>query len=176
MDIISDDCPRFLITALNSWVDYMSEIEWGYFSSSSPNNEIPDLLDRGFETLFLSHIVCDRLGFTDCVLPFVENVIGKKVILPTSTFSSDYADVWVNRYFQGNETPLHRHAYDISGIIMLKIPDKSPILEFVTENKTYRPLQEEGKIFLFPSDLQHKVYPQKITEERRTLSFNLKIV
>lgn len=39
----------------------------------------------------------------------------------------------------------------------------------------YEPDQEVGKILLFPSWLTHLVYPQRNNQERRTLSFNLKV-
>jgi hypothetical protein len=168
-----------LITNLNNWVNNLSQDEWKCVSSKG-DNSIPDLLNRGFETLFLPYSTCDRLGLTKFLLEsgqyYVDNVMpdeNKTVTLPPSTFSDDYADVWVNRYFKGNVTPPHGHAQSLSGIIMMEIPDNPPILEFFYPFSTYQPPQYVGKTLMFPSDLMHEVRPQQVEEERRTLSFNL---
>jgi hypothetical protein len=173
------DAPNDIINGLNDWVDNMQQDEWNRVSSRG-DNDIPDLLNRGFETLFLPYSVCDRIGLTEFMLQageyYLQNVIQddtKTVTLPPATFSNDYADVWVNRYFKGDVTPPHGHAQSLSGIIMMSIPENPPILEFFYPFTTYQPPQYNGNTLLFPSDLMHEVRPQETEDERRTLSFNL---
>ena len=164
------NAPQELVNRINSWVDSMSHDEWNEVSSRG-NNPIPDLLHRGFETLFFPHSTCSQLGLTDYILSTKNNTI-----LPSATFSNHYADVWVNRYFYNDVTPPHSHAQDYSGIIMLVIPDDAPKLEFFYPNPgddTYYPEQYVGNTLVFPASLGHQVYRQETDNERRTLSFNL---
>ena len=172
MQIQQLTAPPELIQRINSWVDNMSHDEWNTVSSRG-NNPIPDLLHRGFETLFFPHHTCTQLGISEFILSTTNNVV-----IPPATFSNDYADVWVNRYYYGDTTPPHSHAYDYSGVIMLMIPDDSPSLEFFYPNPgddTYYPPQFVGNTLVFPASLGHQVYTQYTHNERRTLSFNLMI-
>ena len=102
----------------------------------------------------------------------------KQIIFPNSTFSDQLLDAWVNRYYKNDYTPPHDHRGDMSGIIILDLPDdfteiEKSNLEFIWNNEHYRPIQEVGKTFLFPSHLLHWVTKQINIKERRTLSFNL---
>lgn len=173
--ILQTQAPQELINSLNSWVDDMQPAE-REIASSKGDNPIPDLLDRGFETLFLPYEKCAEIGFTAFALSLAKE-FGKMSVLPPALFDHEYhkqyADVWVNRYYVGHKTPPHSHAYSLSGIIMLKVPPNSPTLEFMFGEDTYQPEQLVGKTLLFPSYLEHQVYTQYTNEERRTLSFNL---
>ena len=173
--ILQTQAPIELVNRLNSWVDDMQPAEHE-IASSKGDNPIPDLLNRGFETLFLTYEKCDEIGFTEFVLSLAKE-FNATAVLPSASFGGvpyeQHADVWVNRYYEGHQTPPHRHSYDLSGIIMLKIPDKSPKLEFMYGPEIYQPEQIVGKTLLFPSHTDHQVHTQCTKEERRTLSFNL---
>ena len=173
--ILETQAPQQLVNSLNSWVDDMQPAEYEV-ASSEGDNPIPDLLNRGFETLFLTYEKCDEIGFTEFVLSLAKE-FDATAVLPSASFGGvpyePFADVWVNRYYQGHQTPSHRHSHDLSGIIILKIPDKSPKLEFMYGPEVYQPEQIVGKTLLFPSCLDHQVHIQYTNEERRTLSFNL---
>lgn len=173
--ILETQAPQELVNNLNSWVDNMQPAD-REIASCRGDNPIPDLLDRGFETLFLPYEKCAEIGFTAFALSLAKE-FGKMSVLPPAIFDGvyykQYADVWVNRYYNGHKTPIHNHAYHLSGIIMLKVPPNSPTLEFLAFGDNYQPEQLVGKTLLFPSSLEHCVYPQETDEERRTLSFNL---
>ncbi len=98
---------------------------------------------------------------------------------------------WMVRQFENDYNPLHNHSGHISGVGYLKIPSAygAPTQEKKMNNNghiqfvdgvqrflcdqalTINP--EEGDLYLFPSYLQHTVYPFKNPgEERRSISFN----
>ena len=116
-------------------------------------------------------------------------------------FEEVYAEAWVNRYYSGDYTPLHRHGSILSGVVFLKVPyelmkeqnnfghqDRNRVanvgrlngrLEFVLNShydmtdSVWHPDQEMSTVLLFPAWLSHHTYPFKNNKERRTLSFNL---
>jgi hypothetical protein len=178
-------CPQNVVTNFNSFVDNMDQNTKELCSSRySKVDGFPDLLDRGFEIIYLTSNQCENVGFTsfigDIVPEYMKlfNVNNTEICFTTSHFSDLFVEVWVNRYFKDDYTPPHDHKGHISGITILDLPEDSDWfdlhnLEFIWNNEHHRPDQEIGKTFLFPSNLMHWVTKQKSLLERRTVSFNL---
>jgi hypothetical protein len=181
--------------------------------------KFPNLLLRDIGNIYLKKSFCDEIGFTN----FVENMGNEylhkvsnphnytSVCLNTKHKENDpdfelfedvYAEAWVNRYYSGDYTPLHRHGSVLSGLIFLKITPElikeqcnveinrqlgsvqtlgklNGKVEFVMNShysmcdSTWFPDQEMSIVLLFPGWLSHHTYPFKSNIERRTLSFNL---
>jgi len=185
--IIESQCPENILNNLNSLVDNMSQSTKEYCSSKYSKVEgFPDLLSRGFEIIYLTPQMLEDTGFTEYISNIVPeylktfNVNSAEVSFLLSNFSEEFADVWINRYYQNDYTPPHDHRGHISGITILDLPEDSDwydlhSLEFVWNNEHHRPQQEIGKTFLFPSTLMHWVVKQKSLLERRTMSFNIAV-
>lgn len=181
--------------------------------------KFPNLLLRDISNIYLKKNFCDEIGFTQ----FVEN-LGNNYLRTVSNphnyeslvlnikhknndpdfalFEDVYAEAWVNRYYSGDYTPLHRHGSVLSGLVFLKISPElikeqcnveygkqlgsvqtfsklNGKVEFIMNthytmcDATWFPDQSMATILLFPGWLSHHTYPFKNNTERRTLSFNL---
>jgi hypothetical protein len=183
--ILECQCPEDVIYKINSYVDDMSEEDKKICSSKYTDNvDFPNLLSRDFEVVYFKPKDAFDRGLSFFLLQIAKSytrqigVFDKQIIFPNSTFSDQLLDAWVNRYYKNDYTPPHDHRGDMSGIIILDLPDdfteiEKSNLEFIWNNEQYRPIQEVGKTFLFPSHLLHWVTKQINIKERRTLSFNL---
>jgi len=95
---------------------------------------------------------------------------------------------WVNRQVQNDFVPLHLHDGSLSGVAYLKVPDQMHLEEdeagriqffdgrpidpnFVRYRYSIMPVP--GDVYIFPSWLQHVVYPFRRRGERWAMSFNL---
>lgn len=101
---------------------------------------------------------------------------------------------WINYQKSGEFNPLHNHSGQLSAVIYIDVPkciaeeNNSSIttnapsagkiswvygsLDYTTDyHYTHQP--SSGEIFLFPSGLQHTVYPFKSDVERVSMSFNV---
>lgn len=206
--ILVSKCPDDILQSLNNYVDEIEKDENLKSIVSSKSGNIPDLLERNLENIYLTEKKCEEIGLKELV-EFLGNYYvqnnthhpkGMEIselklgIIPEDVkfkFCHEYlyADCWINRYYAGDYTPMHIHGSNLAGIILLKIPreiesnENTDImhgkLQFVCGhesifcNNMWTPYQEDGIIMLFPSWLNHLVYPQKTNQERRTLSFNL---
>ena len=213
--VLVSKCPKKILEKLNNYVDDVeNDLNLKRLFSSKYKN-VPNLLERDFENIYLTENVCNEIGLTNLVETlgnyYVENSyfsgdfdLNERVKL--SIISGDdefpyeneqiYSDCWINRYYKGDYTPLHKHGSDLAGIIFLKIPEEIKNLNSTYRNNiqehkmhgklefvygqyatfcpnTWTPHQEDGIIMIFPNWLNHLVYAQKTDEERRTLSFNL---
>lgn len=178
-------CPEEIVNNLNSFVDNMDKDELKLCSSKyTDNKNFPNLLERDFEIVYLTPEVSFKSKLSFFLLEIGKlysnylDAYGAEIIFPNTLFSEELLDAWVNRYYKSDYTPPHNHRGHISGIIILDLPDDATDiekrnLEFVWNNEHYRPIQEVGKTFLFPSHLMHWVAKQTNVKERRTLSFNL---
>jgi hypothetical protein len=178
-------CPNEIVNNLNYFIDNLSEDEKKICSSKyTTNKNFPNLLERDFEIVYLTPKISFESKLSFFLLEIAKlysnylNASDSGIIFPNSLFSDELLDAWINRYYESDYTPPHSHRGDISGIIILDLPDDSTEmekrnLEFVWNNEHYRPIQEVGKTFLFPSNLMHWVAKQTNVKERRTLSFNL---
>ena len=103
------------------------------------------------------------------------------------------AGLWLNVNGRGHYNKPHNHGgTHFSGIYYVKVPPKSgmlyfqrpsmhnPIIEEHGKLADYGPLIEimprEGDMFIFPSELNHGVYPNFSREERISIAFNLNIL
>jgi len=99
---------------------------------------------------------------------------------------------WFNYMKAGEFNPLHDHEGEVSGILMVKVPEEISTeherilidtntrcpgaLEWVHDPSyaKYRKYPIEGEIYMFPSTLNHQVYPFASDIERITMSWNIK--
>lgn len=135
------------------------------------------------------------------ILSQTHNDLLKKWTLRNETLSSNryfyLDDLWINFQKKHEFNPIHHHSGIFSFIIFLKIPydlekeDKAFIANSSTTSRLYFLLHDyigtieplildvdksfEGKMLMFPSKLQHGVYPFYTSDETRiTVSGNLK--
>lgn len=218
--VLETDCPKHMVDAINKKTEEVcaSKKEIDKYSSHSGN--IPNLLARDLEVVYFEEDFLKEIGFKSYVEKIASHYVEK--VAPAGSLDSlsddeslrlaivdedsyfkhnkkiRYSDVWVNRYYKGDYTPIHSHGSVVAGVLLLKIPDDQEelqtknldavyehetrtngILQYVygAENsyscQTWEPEQYSGKMILFPNWLAHLVYPMKSNKERRTLSFNL---
>ena len=105
-------------------------------------------------------------------------------------------NLWVVRQFKGEYNPVHYHEGDLSGVGYLKLP-KNMINNKMVKNKKiktngtidflngqrnflsksiYNVVPKIRDLIVFPNYLMHTAYPFNIEGERRSFSFNVKIV
>ena len=105
-------------------------------------------------------------------------------------------NLWVVRQFKGEYNPIHYHAGDLSGVGYLKVP-KGMINNKILKNKKlktngtidfvngqrgflsksiYNVIPKNKELIIFPNYLMHTAYPFNIEGERRSFSFNAKIL
>ena len=105
-------------------------------------------------------------------------------------------NLWVVRQFKGEYNPIHYHEGDLSGVGYLKLPKNMTKNKLVTNKKIktngtidfingqkgflsksiYNVNPKERDLLIFPNYLMHTAYPFNTTGERRSFSFNAKIV
>ena len=103
---------------------------------------------------------------------------------------------WVVRQFKNEYNPIHYHQGDISGVGYIKLPKGMTInkmvknkklrtngtIDFINGQKNflsksiYNIIPKVGELILFPNYLMHTAYPFNIDGERRSFSFNTKII
>jgi len=105
-------------------------------------------------------------------------------------------NLWVVRQFKGEYNPIHYHNGDLSGVGYIKLPKNMTKNQFV-KNKTiktngtidfingqknflsksiFNVVPKIGDLLIFPNYLMHTAYPFNVIGERRSFSFNIKIV
>ena len=105
-------------------------------------------------------------------------------------------NLWVVRQFKGEYNPIHYHEGDLSGVGYLKLP-KGMINNKMVKNKKlktngtidfingqkgflsksiYNVVPKIKDLLIFPNYLMHTAYPFNIEGERRSFSFNAKII
>jgi len=105
-------------------------------------------------------------------------------------------NLWVVRQFKGEYNPIHYHEGDLSGVGYLKLP-KGMINNKLVKNKKiktngtidfingqkgflsksiYNVVPKLKELIIFPNYLLHTAYPFNIEGERRSFSFNAKII
>ena len=105
-------------------------------------------------------------------------------------------NLWVVRQFKGEYNPIHYHEGDLSGVGYLKIP-KGMINNKMLKNKKiktngtidfingqrgflnksiYNVVPKVRNLIIFPNYLMHTAYPFNIDGERRSFSFNVKLI
>jgi len=104
--------------------------------------------------------------------------------------------LWIVRQFKGEYNPIHYHQGDLSGVGYLKLPKNFSInrnvsnkkirtngtIDFINGQKAFLNksifnfLPKVGNLIIFPNYLMHTAYPFNIEGERRSFSFNAKII
>ena len=105
-------------------------------------------------------------------------------------------NLWVVRQFKSEYNPIHYHEGDLSGVGYLKLPKgmtsnkmvknkklkTNGTIDFINGQKgflsksIYNVVPKIGDLLIFPNYLMHTAYPFNIEGERRSFSFNVKIV
>jgi uncharacterized protein (TIGR02466 family) len=105
-------------------------------------------------------------------------------------------NLWVVRQFKNEYNPIHYHDGDISGVGYLKVPKNMNQNKLVKYKKTktngtidfingqrnflsksiYNLNPKVKDLVIFPNYLMHTAYPFNIDGERRSFSFNAKII
>ena len=105
-------------------------------------------------------------------------------------------NVWVVRQFKNEYNPIHYHEGQLSGVGYLRIPKKmtqnnmvknkkiktNGTIDFINGQKNflsksiYNLNPKVGDLIIFPNYLMHATYPFNVEGERRSFSFNAKII
>ena len=105
-------------------------------------------------------------------------------------------NLWVVSQFKGEYNPIHYHEGDLSGVGYLKLPKGMTNNKMVTNKKLktngtidfingqrgflsksiYNVLPKVKDLLIFPNYLMHTAYPFNIEGERRSFSFNVRII
>ena len=105
-------------------------------------------------------------------------------------------NLWVVRQFKGEYNPIHYHEGDLSGVGYLKLPKNmtknklvinkkiktNGTIDFINGQKgflsksIYNVEPKVRDLLIFPNYLMHTAYPFNINGERRSFSFNAKII
>ena len=104
--------------------------------------------------------------------------------------------LWVVRQFKGEYNPIHYHEGDLSGVGYLRLPKgmtsnkmvknkklkTNGTIDFINGQKgflsksIYNVVPKIKDLLIFPNYLMHTAYPFNIDGERRSFSFNAKII
>ncbi len=105
-------------------------------------------------------------------------------------------NLWVVSQFKDEYNPIHYHDGDLSGVGYLKVPknmtknkflknkkDKTKVtIDFINGQRgflsksIYNVFPKEIYLIIFPNYLMHTAYPFNINSERRSFSFNAKVI
>lgn len=139
--ILISKCPEKMLDKINNFVEKVENSNEDKELYSSLSGNLPNLLLRDFENIFLPYDFCKEIGLdklleelTNTYHDYFNNSDIEEKFKLALMMSSDksfsfadkilYSDCWVNRYFSGHYTPIHTHGGEVSGIIFLKIPQK----------------------------------------------------
>ena len=137
---------------------------------------------------------------------FIKKYLEKELIKNVNNFLSNdkiknikkikILNLWVVRQFKGEYNPIHYHEGDLSGVGYLKLPKgmtnnkmvknkklkTNGTIDFINGQKgflsksIYNVVPKIGDLLIFPNYLMHTAYPFNIEGERRSFSFNAKII
>ena len=137
---------------------------------------------------------------------FVKNYLEKELIKNINEFLYNdkiknikeikILNLWVVRQFKGEYNPIHYHEGDLSGVGYLKLPKRminnkmvknkklktNGTIDFINGQKgflsksIYNVVPKIRDLLIFPNYLMHTAYPFNIDGERRSFSFNVKII
>ena len=137
---------------------------------------------------------------------FVKKNLSKEIVLNTKKFLKNekiknikeirILSLWVVRQFKGEYNPIHYHEGDLSGVGYVTLPKNmtknnelknkgiktNGTIDFINGQKNflsrsiYNVVPKVGDMYIFPNYLMHTAYPFNIEGERRSFSFNLKLI
>ena len=105
-------------------------------------------------------------------------------------------NLWVVSQFKDEYNPIHYHDGDLSGVGYLKVPKNMTKNKFLNNKKDntngtidfingqrgflsksiFNVVPKQRDLLIFPNYLMHTAYPFNISDERRSFSFNVKII
>ena len=105
-------------------------------------------------------------------------------------------NLWVISQFKDEYNPIHYHDGDLSGVGYLKVPKNMTKNKFIKNKKTqtngtidfingqknflsksiFNIIPKIGDLIIFPNYLMHTAYPFNVSGERRSFSFNARII
>ena len=125
---------------------------------------------------------------------FINKQISKylKIVKKKECKKIKIKNFWVVRQFRNEYNPVHYHNGDISGVGYLQVPKNinksikktkvNGTIDFINgtrsflSNSIYNHIPKVGDMILFPNYLMHTAYPFNVDGERRSFSFNAKIL
>jgi len=137
---------------------------------------------------------------------FVKKNLAKEIIFNAKKFLKNekiknikeirILSLWVVRQFKGEYNPIHYHEGDLSGVGYVTLPKNmtknneiknkkirtNGTIDFINGQKNflsksiYNVVPKIGNLYIFPNYLMHTAYPFNIEGERRSFSFNLKLI
>jgi uncharacterized protein (TIGR02466 family) len=137
---------------------------------------------------------------------FVEKKLSKELIKNIKNYLKDskiykikkieIINLWVVKQLKNEYNPIHYHGGQLSGVGYLKIPKNMNLNKMIKNKKIktngtidfingqrsflsksiYNLNPKVGDLVLFPNYLMHTAYPFNIDGERRSFSFNVKIL
>ena len=137
---------------------------------------------------------------------FVEKKLSKELIKNIKNYLKDskiykikkieIINLWVVKQLKNEYNPIHYHGGQLSGVGYLKIPKNmnqnkmvknkkiktNGTIDFINGQRSflsksiYNLNPKVGDLVLFPNYLMHTAYPFNIDDERRSFSFNVKII
>ena len=137
---------------------------------------------------------------------FVKKKLSKELIKNIENYLKDskidkikeikIINLWVVKQFKNEYNPIHYHDGQLSGVGYLKIPKNmnqnkmvknkkiktNGTIDFINGQRSflsksiYNLNPKVGDLVLFPNYLMHTAYPFNIDDERRSFSFNVKIL
>ena len=167
---------EFDIKIKSNFKDYSSKL------ASQISNEVK--IDKSFiDRYLLKEIKKNEIAFLK--KEKVKNIKDIKIL-----------NLWVVRQFKGEYNPVHYHNGDLSGVGYIKLPKKmtsnkmvknkkiktNGTIDFINGQKNflsksiYNIVPKVGDLILFPNYLMHTAYPFNVDGERRSYSFNIKII
>jgi uncharacterized protein (TIGR02466 family) len=137
---------------------------------------------------------------------FVKKKLSKELIKNIENYLKDskidkikeikIINLWVVKQLKNEYNPIHYHDGQLSGVGYLKIPKNmnqnkmvknkkiktNGTIDFINGQRSflsksiYNLNPKVGDLVLFPNYLMHTAYPFNINDERRSFSFNVKII
>ena len=167
---------EFSIKSKSKKIDYSSKL------ASQIKNELK-ISDR-----FIKQNLEKELKINIKKFLFNENVKNIKVI--------KILNLWVVRQYKGEYNPIHYHEGDLSGVGYLKLPKgmtsnkmvknkkskTNGTIDFINGQKGFLSksihniVPKVKDLLIFPNYLMHAAYPFNVDGERRSFSFNVKII
>jgi hypothetical protein len=159
--VLISKCPEKILNQIKNFTERVDNDDEERKLYSSFSGNVPNLLLRDFENIFLPYDFCREIGlkklletlantYHDNYFNFNPRLKQNYKLGAISVADSKgnggfnnsdkilYSDCWVNRYFSGQYTPIHTHGGALSGIIFLEIPQKE------LEQESLKNLESEG--------------------------------
>ena len=174
-----------LIQKINNFVDNTTISKKNDYSSklaSQIKNEIK------FTTIFIKKNLSKEL------IKNIKEYLKKSDVNKIKTIK--IINVWIVCQFKNEYNPIHYHEGQLSGVGYLKIPKNMNLnkmvknkmvktngtIDFINGQKSflsksiYNLNPKQGDLIIFPNYLMHTAYPFNVDGERRSFSFNAKIL